>query len=75
VLTVTDHGDGIPAGDRERIFKRYERAGSTSSVGGLGLGLFITNQIVAAHRGSLAVESPPGKGATFIIRLPLRPDP
>jgi len=72
VIAVTDHGEGIPEDARERIFKRYERVGSAANVGGLGLGLFISRQIVDAHRGSLKVESAPGQGATFIMRLPMR---
>jgi PAS domain S-box-containing protein len=74
VLTVRDHGEGIADADRERIFKRYERVGSTANVGGLGLGLFITRQIADAHGGSVQVESAPGQGAAFTIRVPLRPE-
>lgn len=73
VVAVKDHGEGVSEADRERIFKRYERVGSTANVGGLGLGLFISRQVVDAHGGSLQVESQPGQGATFIIRLPVHP--
>jgi signal transduction histidine kinase len=44
---------------------------STRHYGGLGLGLFITRQIVEAHRGTLRVESQPGHGATFVVELPV----
>jgi signal transduction histidine kinase len=73
VLTVRDHGIGIPPCDCERIFRCYERAVSTHHYGGLGLGLYITRQLVEAHGGSVRVTSQPGAGATFEVRLPLGP--
>ena len=75
VVAVRDAGVGIAEQDRERIFQRYEQVKSTASVGGLGLGLFITRQIVEAHGGSIRVASGPGPGATFIVRLPLVDQP
>ncbi len=75
VVAVRDAGVGIAEQDRERIFQRYEQVKSTASVGGLGLGLFITRQIVEAHGGSIRVASGPGPGATFIVRLPLDDQP
>ncbi|MDC3952970.1 AAA family ATPase [Polyangium jinanense] len=69
-LAVTDHGIGIEPGARDRIFRRFERAVPVEHYGGLGLGLYITHQIVASHRGTITVESEPGKGATFTVRLP-----
>jgi len=71
-LRVTDHGIGIAPHDQLRIFQRFERAASTSNYGGFGLGLWISREIVAAHGGSIQVESAPGAGATFILKLPLR---
>ncbi|HYO58260.1 ATP-binding protein [Archangium sp.] len=71
VLTVVDHGIGIPPSDRARIFDRFERAVSVRNYGGLGLGLWVTRQIVEAHQGAIHVEDTPGGGATFHIRLPL----
>lgn len=73
VLAVEDQGIGIADEDRDRIFRRYERIPTGSSVSGLGLGLFITRQIVEGHGGTIRVESARGKGATFTIRLPIRP--
>jgi len=70
-LLVSDHGIGISVEDQERIFNRFERASSIKSFGGLGLGLYITRQIVTAHGGTIHVESQPGAGATFIVELPL----
>jgi PAS domain S-box-containing protein len=69
-IAVRDSGIGISKEDQERIFGRFERAVSTRNFGGLGLGLYISVQIVRSHQGSLRVESEPGKGARFIVRLP-----
>jgi len=71
-LRVKDHGIGIAPGDHARIFQRFERAASTSNYGGFGLGLWISREIAAAHGGSIELESSPGAGATFTLRLPLR---
>jgi signal transduction histidine kinase len=70
-LEVTDHGIGISADDQARLFNRFERAASIKSFGGLGLGLYVTRQIVTAHGGTIRVESQPGAGATFVVELPL----
>src|SRR5262249_22530239 len=71
-ISIQDRGVGISAEDQSRIFNRFERAGSIKSFGGLGLGLYVTRQIVAAHGGTIHVESSPAQGATFIVELPLR---
>lgn len=71
---VRDSGPGIPESDRERVFDRFEQVGSKPRSGGLGLGLFIVRQIVEGHRGHVRVESGlDGKGAAFVIELPLKP--
>src|SRR5262249_15350055 len=70
-LEVRDHGIGISAEDQRRIFNRFERAASIRSFGGLGLGLYITRQIVFSHGGTIRVESEPGAGSTFRVELPL----
>jgi len=70
-LAVRDHGIGMSPQDAARVFERFERAVSVRNYGGLGLGLYITRQIVEAHRGSISVESRPGNGATFTVLLPL----
>jgi signal transduction histidine kinase len=72
-LSVRDHGIGIPPDKLPRIFNRFERAVSSRSYGGLGLGLYITRQILDAHGGSIAVVSQEGAGSTFTVELPLRP--
>jgi PAS domain S-box-containing protein len=77
VLTVADTGIGIPAADRERIFERFFRTAiaKRQAIQGTGLGLTITQAIVAAHNGTIAVEGDEGRGSTFTVRLPLRPAP
>ncbi|MCP3139063.1 PAS domain-containing sensor histidine kinase [Pyxidicoccus xibeiensis] len=75
VLRVRDEGIGIAPEHQHRIFERFMRAVSERNYGGLGLGLFITQQIVEAHGGSIDVQSQPGQGAAFILRLPLAPPP
>lgn len=72
-LFVRDRGMGIAPLDHERIFERFERAASPKHFGGLGLGLYITRQIVEAHGGTIRVSSAPGEGSTFLVELPLRP--
>jgi signal transduction histidine kinase len=72
-LRVRDSGMGISRSDQSRIFRAFERVATTGRVGGLGLGLYIGQQIAEAHGGSLAVESAPGRGATFTLDLPLGP--
>jgi signal transduction histidine kinase len=71
VLHVTDEGMGIPPEHQSRIFERFERAVSERHYGGLGLGLFISQQIVQAHGGLIWVESSPGVRTTFTVELPL----
>ncbi|GGP71614.1 sensor histidine kinase [Saccharothrix coeruleofusca] len=71
VLTVTDDGPGIPAGLRPEIFERFARGDSSRSraAGGTGLGLSIVAAVVAAHDGTVEVDSRPG-ATTFTVRLP-----
>ncbi|HSC24196.1 MAG TPA: PAS domain S-box protein [Casimicrobiaceae bacterium] len=73
-VTVSDTGIGIPADFLPHIFGRFTQRDSTPgrSHGGLGLGLAISKQLVELHGGSISAKSPgEGKGATFIVRLPL----
>ncbi len=72
VMTVTDHGIGIHDGDQRRIFNRFERVVSGKAYPGMGLGLWITREIVEAHGGKIGVESRPGAGARFEVTLPRR---
>ncbi len=71
-LSVTDHGPGIPASEREKIFERFHRLGSElrRETQGVGIGLSIVKHIVAAHGGRVRVESKIGMGSRFTIELP-----
>jgi two-component system OmpR family sensor kinase len=76
VLEVADQGPGLPASQAERVFERFYRADQarTRRTGGAGLGLAIVAALVAAHDGTVSVDSTPGHGATFRITLPLAPE-
>ncbi len=71
-LTVRDSGLGIPQGEQERIFEKFYRLDPalTRGVGGSGLGLFISRELVSRMGGSLTVQSEPGAGAAFAVDLP-----
>lgn len=71
ILTFKDQGMGIDDKLHEKIFQRYERAISSENISGLGLGLYITKQIVQAHNGSIRLTSQLGIGSEFIVELPL----
>jgi two-component system OmpR family sensor kinase len=75
VFRVADHGPGVSEEAAARIFERFVRLDRSRSRdhGGLGLGLAIVAAIVAAHHGTVRLETTPGGGATFVVRLPLRP--
>jgi PAS domain S-box-containing protein len=69
-LIIRDRGIGIREADVERIFGRFERAVSVRHYGGLGLGLFITRQIVEAHDGEISVVAGEGPGARIVVSIP-----
>jgi signal transduction histidine kinase len=74
LVAVQDQGPGIPPADRNRIFQRHVRLNSPTArhSGGLGLGLYIAQQLATAHRGQLQLSHRPGsRGARFELRLPL----
>ena len=77
VLEVIDHGPGIPAAARGRIFERFHRADPERSrdQGGSGLGLSIVAGVVAAHGGRVTVLDTDGGGATFRVELPVASAP
>ncbi|MGH3030512.1 MAG: GAF domain-containing sensor histidine kinase [Gaiellaceae bacterium] len=71
-VSVADHGPGIPREEQRLIFEKFGRVNQGGKAKpGAGLGLFIARSIAEAHGGSLEVESEPGAGATFTLRLPL----
>ncbi|HKA35729.1 MAG TPA: ATP-binding protein, partial [Thermoanaerobaculia bacterium] len=69
-LRIADHGDGVPAEERERVFERFVRLDSARSVPGTGLGLSIARSLVELNGGSLKLSRAPGGGTLFEIRLP-----
>lgn len=69
VVAVKDRGHGIPSDKLAQIFDRFERAEADAAITGLGLGLYITRQIVEAHGGKIRVDSEPGQGSTFVVEL------
>jgi signal transduction histidine kinase len=73
VLEVRDAGPGISIEDQKKIFDRFERAANAKNIRGLGLGLYISKQIVENHGGKIEVDSRPGNGSTFRVTLPRRP--
>jgi signal transduction histidine kinase/HAMP domain-containing protein len=73
-MAVADTGPGIALADQDRIFEAFQQVdnSSTREKGGTGLGLAISRRIVQMHGGTIAMESAPGQGSTFRIRIPLR---
>ncbi|GAA4314486.1 hypothetical protein GCM10023178_75810 [Actinomadura luteofluorescens] len=76
LIEVADTGPGIAPEHLPHVFDRFWRAEKSRSrqTGGSGLGLAIVRQLAEAHGGSAAVRSEPGRGATFVLRLPGSPD-
>jgi signal transduction histidine kinase len=69
-LSVRDRGIGIPPEMREQIFNRFYQAHSDAHISGIGLGLYISRQIVELHGGELRAEFPDDGGTCFIVDLP-----
>jgi len=72
-LSVTDRGIGIPASEHARIFDKFYRVGHSETQGrrGSGVGLSLVRHVAEAHGGRVTVESAPGAGSRFAMRLPL----
>jgi signal transduction histidine kinase len=72
-MHVTDQGIGIPAAAIPHLFRRFYRAGNTNThrISGLGIGLYVTREILAQHHGTIEITSVEGQGSTFSIALPL----
>jgi signal transduction histidine kinase len=71
VISVRDQGIGMSPEDLQRVFDRFARAAGRLGSDGVGLGLWITKQIVQAHGGTIRAESESGKGSIFVMRLPM----
>ncbi len=71
-MIVRDQGIGIRAEDHQRIFEQFERAEASGTTAGLGLGLYIVQQIINTHGGTIHVESELNRGASFIVKLPVQ---
>jgi two-component system, OmpR family, sensor histidine kinase KdpD len=74
-LSVADYGPGIAKGQEFKIFDKFYRGVAESEQSGVGLGLALCKAIVEAHGGIIAVSNRAGKGAEFVIELPLRDPP
>lgn len=71
-IAIEDQGIGIPSKEQEKIFALFQRAVTNGHYKGLGIGLYISNQIIKSHKGKIKVKSHEGKGSTFTIELPLK---
>ena len=71
-VSVLDHGEGISKDEQERIFSRFERGKRSVNYAGMGLGLYVSRQIVNAHQGSIWIEGDVGLGSCFVVELPLK---
>ena len=69
-VAISDGGPGIPRSEWSRIFGRFERASSMRHFGGLGLGLYVAEQIAVAHGGGILIEAVEPHGAKFVVTLP-----
>jgi two-component system sensor histidine kinase KdpD len=74
-VLVDDNGPGLPPGDPERLFEKFQRGQTESAVVGVGLGLAICRAIVRAHGGNITARNRPEGGARFEFSLPLAGQP
>jgi signal transduction histidine kinase len=72
LVAVADHGIGIPGKEKDKIFELFQRGGASEKYKGLGVGLYITDQIVEAHKGKIHVKSREHHGTTFTMELPIK---
>jgi PAS domain S-box-containing protein len=73
LVSIQDFGMGIPSSELDHLFSRFYRIKGLASIQGLGMGLYISKEIIKGHKGEIWVESESGKGSTFYFRIPLRP--
>jgi len=72
VVTIADHGIGIPASDLDRLFERYHRGSNVSGIVGTGVGLYLVKMVADLHGGRIEVASKEGEGSRFTVRLPIQ---
>ncbi len=74
-LAVQDRGLGIPSDEQQKMFEKFYRGNNAVArrIRGSGIGLSITKNVAEMHGGDVLVESEPGKGSTFTLRIPIRP--
>jgi two-component system, OmpR family, sensor kinase len=72
VVTVADHGIGIPAGDLDHLFERYHRGSNVSGIVGTGVGLYLVKLAIDQHGGRIEVQSKEGEGSRFNVTLPVK---
>lgn len=75
VVSIRDHGLGIPAADLPHIFDQFHRAGNVGGISGSGIGLTSARDVVEQHGGRIEVDSEEANGSIFTLRLSLEPDP
>jgi signal transduction histidine kinase len=71
LVGVRDHGIGIPPERRAEVFERFVQIHGGRHYGGLGVGLYVSQQIAGLHGGRIEVEAPEGGGTRFVLKLPL----
>lgn len=74
-LVVSDTGKGIEANEHPYLFQRFYQSPDNKEKGGTGIGLYLVKRFVEMHRGTVHVVSKPGEGSSFIVRLPVAPQP
>ena len=71
VVSVTDFGIGLTEDDQKKVFERFYRVNTNTFSPGLGMGLYISSEIIKEHNGKIEIKSKPRQGATFSFSLPL----
>jgi signal transduction histidine kinase len=71
IITVSDDGPGMSDADAARAFDRFHRGDTSRGTGGSGLGLAIVEQAARSHRGSVELNTAPGQGCAFIVKIPV----
>jgi two-component system sensor histidine kinase KdpD len=72
-IRVSDEGCGLPPGDTETVFRKFQRGNQRGAVPGIGLGLAICRAVVELHGGRIRAQRRPTAGTEFVVQLPLTP--